>query len=95
MATIGILNLTSTIGTGGVFQYTMTLIEALRDNIRHRYLVFYEDPKFEKFCADSQNCKLIFMSANGNKLSKVSRKMVTLFDFKSRLLTNCIKFLNS
>ena len=86
MARIGILNLTSTIGTGGVFQYTMTLIEALRDNTRHRYFVFYEDPKFEKFCADSQNCKLTFMSANENKLSKVSRKIATLFDFKSPLL---------
>ena len=86
MATIGILNLTSTIGTGGVFQYTMTLIEALRNNTRHRYFVFYEDPKFEKFCADSQNCKLTFMSANENKLSKVFRKIATLFDFKSPLL---------
>ena len=86
MARIGILNLTSTIGTGGVFQYTMTLIEGLRNNTRHEYFVFYKDPKFENFCVNSQNCKFILMSASENRLSKASRNIGTLFDFKSPLL---------
>lgn len=86
MSRIGILNLTSTVGTGGVFQYTMNLIEALRNDKKNKYFVFYKDPEFEKFCENSQNFKLIPMSIIENKLSKFSRKIATLFDFKSPML---------
>lgn len=86
MANIGILNLTSTIGTGGVFQYIITLIESLKNDSRHKYLIFYEDLEFKKFYADSRSCKLLFISANENKLSKMTRKIATLLDLKSPLL---------
>lgn len=86
MARIGILNLTGTANIGGVFQYAMTLIEGLKNNSRHEYLLFYEDPEFKKFCADSQNCKLVFIPPDEDKFSKIARKAATLFKFEFPLL---------
>jgi glycosyltransferase involved in cell wall biosynthesis len=86
MAKIGILNLVSTVNTGGVFQYIMSLIEGLKNNSEHEYLLFYGDPEFRKFCSDSQNCRLVFILPDENKLAKIGRKLATLFDFKSPFL---------
>lgn len=86
MARIGILNPVRTANIGGVFQYTMTLTEGLKNNSRHEYLLFYEDPEFKKFCADSQNCKLVFIPPDEDKFSKIARKVATLFKFEFPLL---------
>lgn len=86
MAKIGILNLTSPVSTGGVFQYIMTLTESLKNNSRHEYLIFHEGQEFKKLDLDSKNCKLISFSSNEKKISKIIRKASTLLDVKSPLL---------
>jgi glycosyltransferase involved in cell wall biosynthesis len=86
MARIGILNPVRTVNLCGVFQYTMTLTEGLKNNSRHEYLLFYEDPEFKKFCVGSQNYKLAFIPPNENKFSKFARNVATLFKFEIPLL---------
>jgi glycosyltransferase involved in cell wall biosynthesis len=87
MAKIGILNPVRTVNLGGVFQYTMTLTESLKRNSRHEYLLFYEDPEFKKFCADSQNCTSVFIAPNKNKYSRIARNVIKLFEFEIPLFS--------
>ncbi len=87
MEKIGIINPVRTANLGGVFQYAMTLIEGLKNNSRHEYLLFYEDPEFKRFCTDSQNCKLVFIPPNKDKISKIARKAAKLFKFEIPLFS--------
>jgi glycosyltransferase involved in cell wall biosynthesis len=87
MERIGIINPVRTANLGGVFQYTMTLIEGLKNKSRHEYLLLYEDPEIKKLCEESQNIKLVFVPPRVDNFSKIARKIATLFEFEIPLLS--------
>jgi glycosyltransferase involved in cell wall biosynthesis len=82
MARIGILNPVRAANLGGVFQYAMTLIEGLKNNSRHEYQLFYEDPEFKKYCEDSPNCTSVFIAPNNKQYSRIVRNVAKLFAFE-------------
>jgi len=86
MAKIGILNFTRTANTGGTFQYAITLIESLKAYSKHQYLIFYDDANFKNFCAESDNCRFVYIPLQESKIAGIIfRKIATLFGYKSYL----------
>ena len=61
----------------------MSLVESLKNDERHEYVLFYEDPKFRKFCSDHQNFKLVCIPPDDNGISRIVGKLAALFGFRS------------
>lgn len=81
MAKIGILNLTSSLNTGGVFHYIFTLLEGLKYSNSHEYILFYTDPLFKNLFLESQNIKGELIASNENILSEISIKLSRICEY--------------
>lgn len=86
MYRIGLLNNTKAFRAGGLFHYTMSLIEGLKDYEESEVLIFYDDPTFKKFCFNSPQFRWIQIPENENTLSKITRGFSTLLGIRSPLL---------
>jgi glycosyltransferase involved in cell wall biosynthesis len=52
---VGILNTTTVKKSVGTFNYTLTLIEALKKERKNEYIVFYTDPDFKNYVTDVES----------------------------------------
>ena len=82
---IGILHAASKCKGGGVYQYSLSIIEALKKCREHEFFIFYTEPSFQKSEYETENCKTIFIRQEENLFFKSVRKLTALFNLKISL----------
>lgn len=66
---------------GGVYQYSLSLLEAFKKNKKHKFIVFHTEPGF-KLDDEANNWKIVFIKQKEDFFSNAKRKFAALFGWK-------------